>query len=67
MEATEKIISIMTRWLLCDAVLGYQIANGESQECRSPSVLGQPAHGRSFSRRRLSKHSRACEQEESEG
>ena len=38
MEATGKIISIMTRWLRYDAVLGYQSASGKEQERQSPEV-----------------------------
>ena len=40
MEATEKIISIMTRWRRSDAACGDQIASGDSQECRTSSVEG---------------------------
>jgi len=67
MEATEKIISIMTRWRLCDFMRGDQITSGESQSVYCPSDLRERTHWRAFYRRRLSKNSSACEQEECEG
>jgi hypothetical protein len=67
MVATEKIISIMTRWRRCDFVRGDQIVSEDSLECQPPFVLEERTHCRAFNRRRLSKHSSACEQEECEG